>query len=202
MRTPTLLLAAMLLPLVAQEHAPKNELALQLGALAPHSRSGPASLQLGSGVALQANYGRRVIDARKVAVYGELHFLASPLRDVTSDVSMATRDVATLYTTLGVRVKFSPLAGFSPYLAAGGGVGWYEQSASQLDGAPNAAPREAVRGAFNFGGGADLRVWRWLALRGEIRDFYTGSPAYNVATIGGGQHNLVAGAGFVLRWRE
>jgi hypothetical protein len=48
----------------------------------------------------------------------------------------------------------------------------------------------------------DVRVWRWIALRGEIRDFYAGSPSYNLPGLGGGQHNLVAGGGFVLRFRS
>jgi hypothetical protein len=40
-----------------------------------------------------------------------------------------------------------------------------------------------------------------LALRLEARDFYSGSPSFNVAGISGGQHNQVAGGGFVLRFR-
>jgi opacity protein-like surface antigen len=202
MRTRILLLFASILPAIAQEHAPKNEAAFQLGGFASISRSRPAGLRLGPGVALQANYGRRIFERRLLAIYGELHFLASPLREITSNISTATHDVASLYITPGVRVKFAPLGAFSPYAVAGGGVAWYEQSNQQLNGAPNAAPREAVRGALNFGGGADLRIWRWLALRAEIRDFYTGSPAYNIAGIRGAQHNVVAGAAFVLRWGQ
>ncbi len=65
----------------------------------------------------------------------------------------------------------------------------------------NPAPRFLHRGALDFGGGADVRFWRFIALRGEIRDFFTGSPAYNALSITGGQHNVVAGGGFVLRFR-
>jgi len=31
---------------------------------------------------LQVNYGRRSLDGNKLALYGEINFLASPLRDV------------------------------------------------------------------------------------------------------------------------
>jgi hypothetical protein len=41
---------------------------------------------------------------------------------------------------------------------------------------------------------------RWIALRGEARDFFAGAPAYNVPTITGGQNNVVALGAFVLRW--
>jgi hypothetical protein len=51
-----------------------------------------------------------------------------------------------------------------------------------------------------FGAGLDIRIWRLLALQGEARDYYTGSPDYNVATISGRQQNIVATGGFVPRW--
>jgi len=195
--------ALLLLPLsaLAQEHAPKNELAFQLSGFAATNREAP-SLRLGSGIALQSNFARRIFEKRSYALYGEVHFLASPLREVRSTVDTATRDVATLYVTPGVRVKFAPRSRVSPYLAGGGGLAWYEQSRTQLNGSPNAAPRELLRGAFGLGGGVDVGVLRWLALRGEIRDFYTGAPAYNLAWIRGGQHNVAIGAAFVIRWRE
>jgi hypothetical protein len=52
--------------------------------------------------------------------------------------------------------------------------------------------RELARGAFDFGAGVDVRVWRFVALRGEARDLYTGSPGYNVAAISGGPVGFVA----------
>jgi len=88
----------------------------------------------------------------------------------------------------------------SPYVALGAGYARFEQSFFRIDGRPNAAPRELNRGTVDFGGGADIKLWRWIGWRGEIRDFYSGSPAYNVPAIAGGEHNVVAGGGFVLKW--
>ena len=197
-------LASLLLPVaaLAQEHTPKNELAFQLGGFTSTNRGGTSSLRLGSGMALQSNFARRIVERRSYAIYGEVHFLASPQRVVSSSDGTATRDIATLYLTPGVRVKFAPHSRVSPYLASGAGLAWYEQSRTHLNVAPNAAPRELLRGAVGFGGGVDVGVLRWLALRAEIRDFYTGAPAYNVASVSGGQHNVVVGAAFVIRWRE
>jgi hypothetical protein len=62
----------------------------------------------------------------------------------------------------------------------------------QLDGNHNPASRELARGVFDFGAGFDVPVWRFPALRDEACDFFSGSPAYNVAAISGGQHNPVA----------
>ena len=181
--------------------APKNELAFGLGGITSISRSTTQErLDLGAGVGLQVNYGRRIINGRNVALYGEVNFLASPLRDVSSNLASATRDVASLYVTPGIRVKFLPASRISPYGVIGGGYADYQQSTALIDGRPNPVSRQLARGVFDFGAGVDVRVWRFIALRGEARDFFTGSPDYNVATISGGQHNVVATGAIVLRW--
>ena len=186
---------------LGQENAvPKNELAFGLGGIPALSRVDQPNLSAGPGVAFAVNYARKFLSRRTFALYGEVMFLASPQRQITSSIPTATRDVASLYITPGVRLKLLPAARISPYFAVGGGYGDYEQSKTQLDGRRNPAPRELSRGVVDFGSGVDVRLWRWLALRGEARDFYTGSPAYNVTGISGGQHNLVAGGAFVLRW--
>jgi hypothetical protein len=84
-----LALCLLMLPVVAQEHAAKHELAFQLSGIAPISRtsSDAGNLNLGAGVALQTNYAHRLIEWRRAALYGEVHFLASPLREVTSSIS-------------------------------------------------------------------------------------------------------------------
>ena len=51
-----------------------------------------------------------------------------------------------------------------------------------------------------YGLGGDVRLTRFLALRMELRDFFTGTPAYNVPLRRTGQHNVVAGGGLVLRF--
>ena len=186
---------------MAQEIPPRHEVGLTLGGLSCSQRGETTSLDLESGVALQANYGYRLFSARQLAVYGEVHLLASPLRDVTATDQTLTRNVATLFVTPGIRVKFFSMRGFSPYVAVGGGWADYEQSTTTLAGRANPASRVVNHGAFDYGGGVDVRFWRFVGLRAEIRDFYTGGPSYNTSAIRGGQHNVVAGGGFVLKFR-
>jgi opacity protein-like surface antigen len=191
------LLIAFILAAPGTLFAQRHELGLTLGGISSQDRG--LGLRLSGGTALQANYGYRVWGNDTVAVLGEVHFLANGQRKIESADPRATRDVATLYVTPGVRVKFAPNARVSPYFAIGGGYALYEQSHFQQNGADNPAPRFLHRGAFDFGGGVDVKFWRWIGLRGEIRDFYTGSPAFNTS-LGGGQHNVVAGGGFVIKW--
>jgi hypothetical protein len=181
----------------------KHEIGLTLGGVLPQDRgTAPNAVRLGGGTALQGNYGYRFFEGRAAAIYGELHFLANPLRDIGSGNPAASRDVATLFVTPGIRVKFASARSLSPYVAVGGGYALFEQSLLTLGGAPNPASRNVHRGVFDFGGGVDTKLWRWIGLRAEIRDFYSGSPAYNLAGLGGGQHNVVVGGGFVLKWGE
>ena len=105
------------------------------------------------------------------------------MRDVSGAVGTATHDFASLYVTPGIRVKVRPSSRISPYAAVGGGYADYEQSVKQIDGQPNQAPRELARGVFDFGAGVDVQVWRFVALRGEARDFYAGAPNYNVTSV-------------------
>jgi hypothetical protein len=186
---------------VARETGARHEVGLTLGGLFGAERSGGATrLDLGSGVALQANYGYRIAGGETAALYGEVHFLANPLREVGSTDRTLTRDAATIFLTPGIRVKFFPNRGAAPYFAVGGGWSVYEQSVNTLGGSPNPASRLVNHGAFDYGGGVDFKFWRFVNLRAEVRDFYAGAPSYNTTAIRGGQHNVVAGGGLVLRF--
>ena len=191
--------AGILFTASAQQH----ELGLTMGGILSQQRGAlPAKLDLGSGLALQANYGYRVLQGRSAALYVETHFLANGLRAIRSANLSATRDVATIFVAPGLRIKFLPGRAFSPYVAAGGGYALYEQSLTTLAGRPNSAPRFTNRGVFDFGGGVDTRLWRFIGLRAEIRDFYSGNPSFNAVLPTSGQHNVVASGGFVLRFGQ
>jgi hypothetical protein len=179
--------------------AQNHELGLTLGRIGGPTRSAASGdVQLDSGIALQANYGYRFLLRRSFALSAETHFLANGQREIRSQNLNATRDVATIYVTPGLRVKFAPTRRWSPYIAGGGGYALYEQSLFRLNEAPNSVPRYTHRPALMFGGGIDAPVWRWLGLRLEARDFYTGNPGFNTAVNGSGQHNIVFGGGLVL----
>ena len=95
--------------LLAQEDgAARNELTFGLGGIPALSRSDTTRLEAGSGVAFQVNYGRRLASSNKAALYGEVNFVASPLREISAPTNSATHDFASLYITPGVRVKFLP----------------------------------------------------------------------------------------------
>jgi hypothetical protein len=48
---------------------------------------------------------------------------------------------------------------------------------------------------------ARISNWRFPGLCAEIRDYYTGAPVYNAPPIRGGQYNVVADGGIVLKFQ-
>jgi opacity protein-like surface antigen len=178
----------------------KHEVGLTMGTLVSQTRvlSG-GKVESGRGTALQANYGLRLIGGDRAALFLETHLLASPQRKVTSALGTASTDYASLYLTPGARIKFAPNARFSPWVAVGGGYAQYENSLLNTAGGPNTAPRHEHHGAFAFGGGVDVMAFRWLSLRGEIRNFYGPGPDYGVSGRPAKQHNVVVVGGVVLK---
>jgi hypothetical protein len=82
----------------------------------------------------------------------------------------------------------------------GGGYARYSESKLRADRSPNPAQRDTNAGAFECGGGVDVRGFRWLGFRGEVRDIYTGARSFSIPTPAPKVHNVVASGGLVVRF--
>jgi hypothetical protein len=184
---------------IAPVFAQKQELGLTLGGIWTGDRKtvSGTTFSLNSGNNLQASYGYRVFNAGPAQIYLGVHFLANDQRRVTSSDKTFTRDVATVYVTPDVSVK-ATLGPIEPWLTVGFGAAVYEQSKLRLDGVLNPASRDVTHGVFMAGGGIDVPIFRFIALRGEVREFYSGNPSYNTL-VKSGQNNLSISGGFVIR---
>jgi hypothetical protein len=98
-----------------------------------------------------------------------------------------------------VRLKILPSSRLSSWVAAGGGYALYEQSA-KLSNGQSTTNKFLSRGVFDFGGGLDYRLYRFIGLRGEVRDFLSGNPNLNVALSSSTQQNVVASGGISVRF--
>jgi len=193
------ILITVLCGMAAQAFGQKHELGFTLGRLLETDRGVVLSK---TGTALQVNYGYRFWGNSAVAISGEVHMLASPQRLVAGPAT-SSGDYASLYLTPGIRLKLNPKGRVQPYGVIGAGYALYEHSTLTVGGLPNPAPRHTHEGAVVYGGGVDVPVLRWLALRAEVRDFYTGSPDLSATLFNSSrQHNVVAGGGFVLRFGD
>jgi hypothetical protein len=187
------------------ENVENQDLTFSIGGIGGQTRSlvGPpnGTVQISSDRTLGVNYGHRLVGAGIAALYGEIEFVAIgvPNRGVSTATAPVPRNYASLYVTPGLRLKFFPRSRLSPWGAVGGGYGLYEESA-QLSNDQNTTNRFLNRGVFQFGGGLDYRLFRFIGLRGEVRDFLSGNPNLNVSLSSSLQHNVVASGGITLRF--
>lgn len=187
----------------AQEH----ELALLVGRLKPSDRSLqlnplPAVDAAFSGAATyQFNYANRVVNGEVASLHLELAVTAAPRTGVKSDNFLLPRTYSTLIFTPGLKLKVLPTGGLSPYVVSGIGVGRFALSDTNINGTPVApGDRSNTSFVFNFGGGVDLNLLGPLSIRGEVRDFMTGTPSFSTPFLNDRQHNLFVGVGIVLRF--
>jgi hypothetical protein len=186
----------------SQERSQNQELTFSLGGIPGQTRSFQGSAgtgQISADRSFAINYGRRFLGARIAALYGEIEFVAIPNRSLTAATATVPQNYASLYLTPGLRLKFFPGSRLSPWAAIGGGYALYQQSA-QLSNGQNTTNKFLNRGVFDYGGGLDYRLFRFVGLRGEVRDFFSGSPNLNVALSSSTQHNVVASGGIILRF--
>jgi len=180
----------------------KNEVGLLLGGIVtPDQGIVPSGrLEIGAGYTFQATYARQLTKSEKIALYFEVPFLATPLVDVRSGDPAAPQNYASLFVTPGIRFKFRPDERVSPFSSIGGGYARFDESELRIDGAPNTGARGTNSGVLQLGGGVDYKVFSRISLRGEVRDFYSGKPQYNVTPEGSRQHNVVVSGGFVVHF--
>jgi hypothetical protein len=192
---------------VAQDEH-KNEVGLLLGGIRTSGPSAtgatPGAIDINTGLSFQATYARRLIDRSGAAVYFEVPFVATPSTDVKALLPQVPINYASLFITPGVRVKLAPAAPVAPWVALGGGFARFTSSSTRTDGLPNMALRDTNTGALQFGGGVDinrgLRVLFPITFRGEVRDFYSGTPELGTPLSQDRQHNVVFSGGFVIHF--
>lgn len=182
----------------------KNEVGLLLGGLSTGSRDirlpTLSQADISTGITYQASYGRRIVDGKVAALFGEVLFAATPLQDVRSTNTTIPRDYASLFLTPGLKIKFVPGWRVSPYVAAGGGYARFRESDFRTNNQPNTGKIGTNTGVFNYGGGVDIRLFRYLGLRGEIRDFVSGNPSFNAPFLSNRQHNVLTSGGIVIHF--
>ncbi len=186
MRKLGLLLLVFLLCSIA--FAQKNELAVTVGGYFPVGIDG-----VGSGGAVEGNFAHRVFNAEVAAVYVEVPVAVG--FNVSEASLLGQGKYSALFVTPALKLKVVPGFFVSPWLSLGAGLGRY--NTTQFTTGTQSSASHAV---LQVGGGLDVKVFPHLSLRGEVRDFYSGLPALVFVPTAGRQHNILAGAGIVLRF--
>jgi len=154
-------------------------------------------------VFLEGTLGFQLLNAKVASLHLEVPIAGIPsqtVRVITSTPVSAVLDhIDTTFVTPSLRLKLLPGAGISPFVSVGGGWAHY-----------SLAHGSNSKGAVQYGGGIDFKVFPHLGLRGEVRDFVTGDPNFSLAGViapgltGSGsesglhRHNILAGGGVVF----
>ena len=187
--------------------AQENELAFLVGRLKPSDRSlslnplPPVKTAFSGATTYQIDYSKRVVNGEIASLHLDIPVIVAPRTGVQSNNILLPRTYSTLIFTPGLKLKIFPGSGFSPYIVSGIGLGRFSASDTNINGSPNTGDHTNTSFVFNFGGGVDLNVLGPLSVRGEVRDFMTGTPNFNATFLDDRQHNLYVGVGIVLRWK-
>ena len=184
--------------------AQKHEIGVTSGALKAGDHDiilpNPGFLRLGTGLTFEISYAQRFFDARVASLYFEVPLVVTPRTEIDSSNVLSPRSYSTVFITPGIKLKLVPGLKYSPYAVAGVGYAHFNESTTSVDDLPNTGDRGTNRAVLNFGGGLDVRVFPYVSLRGEVRDFYSGTPQFNSELIGDRQHNFLVSAGVVFRF--
>lgn len=160
-------------------------------------------IHTGKGLTFEVEYARRVYVAPVFAVSGEVLFADNHDVDVNAGEyghSVVPSDYREIFVTPAARVNLFPTTAVSPWVSIGGGFGHISQGNQLIYGGVNPG-KSTTSGVIQGGFGLDVKVWRRLSARGEVRDFWSGEPDFPLAPTGKTrQHNYFVGAGAFWRF--
>lgn len=195
------MLAALFL-ITDSAQAQRFELGLSVGALksGDHTLINSGTIKADTGFAYQLNFAARLYNVHLAALYVEVPFAGTPNTGLTSSISFSPTDYSSFFVTPGLKLKLLPVAPISPYGFVGAGFARFHSGSTLANGQPNFGNQSATRAAVDFGAGVDWKVFPFISVRGEVRDFYSGTPRFNIDVIGDKQHNILISGGVVFRF--
>jgi hypothetical protein len=155
------------------------------------------TLRFGNGLSFELNYGRHLLGAGYAALTFEVPFVYNRDEDLGFSLNLIPETYSSFFVTPSVRANLLPGSGLSPWLSFGGGFGHFSESSNLVFGGANPGKTGTTTGVFQIGGGLDVKIWRALSLRGQVRDFNSGVPQLNVNTGKSRQHNFFVGGGVI-----
>jgi len=159
-------------------------------------------IHFGKGLTFEAEYSRRFYVTPIYAISGEIPFVYNHDIDLNAGEyghSVVPQDMKSFFITPAARVNLFPTTAVSPWVSLGGGVGHFSQSKNLIYGGDNTG-KSTTNFTLEAGFGLDVKVWRKLSIRMDVRDFWSGEPDFPLAPTGKSRmHNFfVGGGGF---WR-
>jgi len=155
----------------------------------------------GHGLTFEVNYSRRLLGTPIYSISGEVPAVFNLDEDLGSGSDVVPADYKQIFVTPSVRFNLFPATAFSPWVSVGGGFGYFTES-SNLNYYGSNPGGSSTSGVLQGGFGLDVRPFqgrlRRLSIRGEVRDFWSGTPNLPLADTGKTrQHNYFLGGGVI-----
>jgi hypothetical protein len=154
------------------------------------------NIHFGNGTTFEVNYGRHFMGSG----FTHLTFEVPAVFNLDQDIQFAANSVPESFRSYfiapSMRANVFANTAVSPWVSLGGGFGHFSPSSQLVFGGPSKAGSSNT-GVLQAGFGLDVRVWRNFSVRGQVRDFWSGTPNLNVDTGKSRQHNYFVGGGVI-----
>lgn len=154
----------------------------------------------GHGLTFEVNYSRRFLATPVYAVAGEVPAVFNLDEKLNSGGPVVPTKYRQFFVTPSARVNLFPETAVSPWVSIGGGFAHFTEGNNLIYYGTNPG-KSTTSGVLQIGAGLDVRVWHRFSIRGQVRDFYSGTPDLPLADTGKSrQHNYFVGGGVVYHF--
>jgi hypothetical protein len=158
----------------------------------------------GKGLTFEVNYARHLMGTEVYTISAEIPAVFNLDEDLNSGGPVVPVDYKQIFVTPSVRANLFPATKVSPWVSFGGGFAHFSENKNLLYYGTNPGG-STTSGVIQAGLGVDVSLWarrfRHFSIRGEVRDFWSGTPDLPLADTGKTrQHNYLVGAGGIWRF--
>ncbi len=187
----------------------KNELTGMIGRIfisdqgirGPNAPTVDPVVHSGKGFTFEINYARRLFGNNVYAISAEVPATFNLDEDLGSGGDVVPSGYRQIFVTPAVRLNLFPATRVTPWVSFGGGFGYFSES-KNLNYYGTNPGGSSTSGVIQGGLGLDVspfeKRFRRLSIRGEVRDFWSGTPDLPLADTGKTrQHNYFVGVGAI-----
>ncbi len=157
------------------------------------------NVHFGKGLTFEINYGRHIWGEGFTRVTFEVPAVINTDEDLNFAANSVPSSYQSYFVTPSLRANVFATTAISPWISAGGGFGHF-RPADHLEFGGTSGAKSSTTGVMQIGIGLDVRLKSRFTLRGEARDFWSGTPNILVDTGKSRQHNYLVGGGIVWRF--
>lgn len=155
----------------------------------------------GKGLTFEVNFSRRMLGTEIYALSLEVPAVFNLDEDLGSGGDVVPSGYRQIFVTPAVRLNLFPETRVTPWVSFGGGFAHFTES-KDLNYSGTNPGGSSTSGVIQGGLGLDVspfeRRFKRFSFRGEVRDFYSGTPSLPLANTGKTrQHNYFVGGGVI-----